>query len=791
MKLKEYDSARRTRGNYKVPRSVQQCIPVEQIYVDGIWKSGDVYSQMWSVSDINYDMMSDKSKEDIQKLYGAVYAGIPSDCWAKFCIISQTMDRQALEQNVLLPFCGQSVEQYRIEYNRLIENRIEAAGSVIQNKYLVVSTNKKSVKEARERLRQIQGHLISALSNLGCTVRQTSNNERLQILHNFFRAGQENQFIFDWDSCTRLGQDFKDYICPDSMIFKRDYIQFNDSYAKVLSVSHYPQKLDDRLISTLLQQVPYAALAIDIVPVKAEDAHREIENARMKVDADKVRFNRKSVDNLDFTATVPYRVQEQTGVVEKYQDDLSNRDQQMFLTLLTIAFFAKTKEELNRQTSAIKTAGSNMNCRFTELHFQQQSAFNTAMPYGLRQIENMRTMVTENVETLVPFTTQEVLVPGGICYGVNAISRNIIVGKRSDLINGNAVVLATSGSGKSAFVKGEILAQFLRFSSARFYILDPENEYAPLVKALGGVVVDISVDSNTYFNPLDFAQDKTNKIHPATAKAEFVLSLCEKIMGKEKMKEGDRSLIDRSLRNIYKPLVQSDYQGQSPTLTDLWQDLKRQRNARAHEIALALEIFAMGSLSVFAQPTNVDMSNRLICFNIQNLGEQLKPVGMLSMLEYINTCVMRNQHKDPSSATWVYFDEIYLLLQEELSAQFLFVSWKRFRKYNAYATGITQNIDDCLSNDTAYAMLANSEFVVMLRQTKDIDHVVELYGLSEPQKNYLKLAHPGQGILKMGNSLIPFVNDYPKDSCIYQLITTKPGEMLQAKTGKPAQPPEF
>ena len=255
------------------------------------------------------------------------------------------------------------------------------------------------------------------------------------------------------------------------------------------------------------------------------------------------------------------------------------------------------------------------------------------------------------------------------------------------------------------------------------------------------------------------------------------MSLCEQIMGKEHILAGDKSLIDDALENIYKPLMESHYTAPCPTIKDLWMALNNQRDKRSKEIALALRIFATGSMQAFAQPTNVDMSNRLICFNIQSLGEQLKPVAMLSMLEYINTAVMSNERNDPKAATWVYFDEIYLLLRDSLSANFLYTSWKRFRKYNAYATGITQNVQDCLTNDTAYAMLANSEFVVMLRQTKDIDSVVELYGLSEPQRKYLLLAQPGEGIIKMGNSLIPFNNPQPKDTKTYKLLTTKPGEM--------------
>lgn len=779
MKLNEYDSCRRSYGSSRIPKSVQQSVPIDAIYPDNIWRSGDVYSRMWSVSDINYAMLSDARKKELQTLYGVVYAGIPADCWAKFCVVSQGINEAEFRRDILLPLTGDSCDVYREEYNGLVTGHAHSTGNVREQRFLMISTNKRHIREARERLLHAQGHLVSALSALGCTVREADNKERLRILHGFFRPGEEQCFTFDLDNCRKLGHDFRDAVCPDSLNFKPDHIEIDRRFAKALSLTAYPQRLDDSLIPSLLRQAPTMAVSIDIVPVETEDAYREIENARMKVDADKVRFNRKSVDNLDFTSNVPHRTQAQGENVEKWQHDLSDRDQQMFLTLVTAVCFADSAEELARQTDAIKTQAANLNCRFTELRFQQENAFNTAMPYGLRRIENMRTMVTENVGALIPYNTQEMLVPGGIYYGVNAVSGNLIVGSRAALVNGNGMIVATSGGGKSLFAKAEILLRFLRYPQSRYILVDPENEYGAEVRALNGAVVDIAVDSSTYFNPLDFVYDPETQIPPHTAKAEFVLSLCEQIMGKEHLQPGDKSLIDRSLKNIYRSLIRRHYKGACPTLTDLWKDLNAQENERAKEIALALEIFANGSLNMFAQQTNVDMSNRLICFNIQSLGDQLKPVAMLSMLEFINTRVMQGNRNDPDAATWVYFDEIYLLLRDELSAHFLYTSWKRFRKYNAYATGITQNIQDCLVNETAYAMLANSEFVVMLRQTKDIESVAQLYNLSEPQKNYLLLARPGQGILKMGNSLIPFVSDYPKNTKTYRLLTTKPGEVTE------------
>ena len=783
MKLNEYASTRKTRGHFYIPRSVQQSIPVDEIFADGIWRSGEVFSQMWRISDINFSMLSDSNKRILQSQYGVVYAGIPSDCWAKFCITSQHMDEKSFRKSILYQPEHDGHDDLRQEKNDHLIACASDVGNVIQQKFLIISTVKRNVREARDRLRQIQGHLISSLSALGCTVTNVTCNERLEILHNFFRIGEEGHFQFDLSECQRLGNDFKSAVCPDTLNFKRSHIEIDGRFAKCMSISHFPQQLNDRFITTLLQQVPYIILSIDVVPVEPEDAMQALEEVRMAVDAEKARFNRRAVDKLDFTASIPPRTLAQEETMKRYYADITEDDQQMMLSMLSVAYFADSLEDLALETDALKTTAVNYNCRFTELFFQQEDAFNTAMPYGLRRLENVHTMVTKNVTALVPFNTQEVLIPGGIYYGVNDMAGNLIVGLRTELMNGNAMILATSGSGKSMFTKQEIMELFLRFPKARFYLVDPENEYRPLVEELGGIVVDISVESRTYLNPLEYKPEPGSDTLPNEAKVEFILSLCEQIMGKNNGYIGDKSIIDNSLRNIYAPYVKANYKGDCPTLHDLWKDLKEQPLERAKEIALALEVYVNGSLSMFAKPTNVDMTNRLICFNIQSLGGQLKAVAMLYMLEFINTRVMTTERSSSACATWVYFDEIYLLLQNELSAQFLFTSWKRFRKYNAFATGITQNIEDCLSNSTAYAMLANSEFVCMLRQTKDIDHVVELYGLSDIQRNYLLKARPGQGILKMGNALIPFVNDYPKNTKSYRLLTTKPGELENKSEG--------
>ena len=691
MRLSEYASTQRTYGSRKVPRSVQQSIPIDQIYEDGTWRCGNVYSQMWSMPDINFTMSDEDNKAKILNLLGKVYMGVPSDCWLKICIVSQRMDEKSFRENVLLHRNLDGLDKWRVERNRRIRQCVQDAGNVVQHKYLILSTNKQNVTDARSRLRQVQGNLLAELSNLGCTIKPMTNNERLEVLHNFFRRGEEGRFQFSFDDYGKLGNDFRNTIAPDAMRFTTQHAEIDDGFAKAMTIAQYPQQLSDNFVATLLQQVPYIVLSIDITPVETEDAMREIEASQMKIDSEKYRANRRNVENLDFMATISPRNQQQEKYTAEIRNAICEGDQQVFMVLLSVAYFADTPDELRQETDALQSAAANFNCRFTEMRFQQENCFNTAMPYGLRRVESSHMMLTRSVTALVPFVAQEVQSPQGIFYGRNAITGNLIVGDRTKLINGNAMVIATSGSGKSMSVKMEIIMEFLRWPNARFILVDPENEYELLVKALGGEAIKVSVDSRTHFNPLDYHYDPKTDVPPDVAKIEFVLSMLDKLIGENgHLQPEDRSLIAASLKNIYKPLIASGYTAPCPTLGDLYRDLNKSNLRRAKQLALMLDVFANGSLQAFSHTTNVDMNNRLICFNIQSLGDQLRPIAMMSLLEFINMQVMTNRRKDATAATWIYFDEIHVLLKDPMSSNFLYSSWKRFRKYNAYATGISQ-----------------------------------------------------------------------------------------------------
>ena len=639
MRLSEYASTQRTYGSRKVPRSVQQSIPIDQIYEDGTWRCGNVYSQMWSMPDINFTMSDEDNKAKILNLLGKVYMGVPSDCWLKICIVSQRMDEKSFRENVLLHRNLDGLDKWRVERNRRIRQCVQDAGNVVQHKYLILSTNKQNVTDASSRLRQVQGNLLAELSNLGCTIKPMTNNERLEVLHNFFRRGEEGRFQFSFDDYGKLGNDFRNTIAPDAMRCTTQYAKIDDGFAKAMTIAQYPQQLSDNFVATLLQQVPYIVLSIDITPVETEDAMREIEASQMKIDSEKYRANRRNVENLDFMATISPRNQQQGKYTAAIRNAINEEDQQVFMVLLSVAYFADTLEEIKQETDALQSAAANFNCRFTEMRFQQENCFNTAMPYGLRRVESSHMMLTRSVTALVPFVAQEVQSPQGIFYGRNAITGNLIVGDRTKLINGNAMVIATSGSGKSMSVKMEIIMEFLRWPNARFILVDPENEYELLVKALGGEAIKVSVDSRTHFNPLDYHYDPKTDVPPDVAKIEFVLSMLDKLIGENgHLQPEDRSLIAASLKNIYKPLIASGYTAPCPTLGDLYRDLNKSNLRRAKQLALMLDVFANGSLQAFSHTTNVDMNNRLICFNIQSLGDQLRPIAMMSLLEFINMC---------------------------------------------------------------------------------------------------------------------------------------------------------
>jgi type IV secretory pathway VirB4 component len=455
-------------------------------------------------------------------------------------------------------------------------------------------------------------------------------------------------------------------------------------------------------------------------------------------------------------------------------DDLTTRDQRMMCATVTLVHVADSKEQLDSDTEALLTTARRHLCQLAVLKFQQMDGLNTVLPIGCRKINVLRTLTTESLAVFMPFKVQEISHANGIYYGQNAISNNMIIANRRNLLNGNSFVLGVSGSGKSFTAKSEI-ANLMLDGEADIIIIDPEREYAPLVKALGGEIIDISATSRHHINAMDINREYGFGEDPVINKSEFILSLCEQLIGNRALGAKEKSLIDRCTSIVYRNYKKRGYTGTVPTLKEFRAELLKQEEPEAQDIALAIELFTDGSLDTFAKRTNVNVNNRLICYDILDLGKQLQPIGMLVVLDSILNRITANREKGKN--TFIFIDEIYLLFQHEYSANFLFTLWKRVRKYGAFCTGITQNVDDLLQSHTARTMLANSEFIIMLNQgSTDHEELAKLLQISDDQMKHITNVDSGHGLVKVGSDLVPFERKFPKDTKLYKLMTTKIGE---------------
>ena len=501
---------------------------------------------------------------------------------------------------------------------------------------------------------------------------------------------------------------------------------------------------------------------------------REAESRLLGVETNATNWQRRQNANNNFSAQLPYDIEQQRKEMKEFLDDLTTRDQRMMFAVLTMVHTADTKEQLDNDTEALLTTARKHLCQFGILKFQQLDGLNTAMPFGVRKIESFRTLTTESLAVFIPFRVQDICHTNGVYYGQNVISKNMIIADRRQLLNGNEFILGVSGGGKSFTAKNEIINQMLSGDSD-ILLIDPEREYTPLVRALGGEIINISATSPTHINAMDMNREYGDGANPVILKSEFIMSLCEQLIGGNNLGAVQKSIIDRCTANVYRTYQQNNYTGEVPTLQDFRAELLKQSEPEAQEIALAIELFTNGSLNTFAKKTNVDTDNRLICYDILDLGKQLMPIGMLVVLDSILNRITQNRAKGKN--TFIFIDEIYLLFQHEYSANFLFTLWKRVRKYGAYATGITQNVDDLLQSHTARTMLANSEFIVMLNQAStDRLELAKLLNISDTQLSYITNVDAGHGLIKVGSSLVPFANKFPKNTKLYKLMTTKPGE---------------
>ena len=765
---------RQDRESYRVPRRVQDMIPIWRIWSDGIFLVGNRYAKTFKFTDINYMVASESSQRKMFLSYAALVNSLDCGATTKITINNRHLNRKNFEKAVLMNMEWDGLDHFREEYNAVIMDKATAGNGIIQEKYVTVSVCKKSISEARAYFTRVGAELSAKFAALGSRTTELDATERLRILHDFYRNGEEVNFRFDIQDMMRKGHDFRDYICPDSIEKHSDYLMLGKKYARVIYLKDYASFISDKFVTKLTDQSRSMMLSIDIVPVATDEAVREVERKMLGVETNITNWQRRQNANNNFSAMVPYDMELQRKETKEYMDDLTGRDQRMMLAVLTLIHLADTKEQLNADTDALLKVGADHVCQMAVLRYQQLDGMNTALPIGTRKIDTFRTLTTESLAAFMPFKVQEIQEPGGIYIGENAVSHNLILCNMNNLLNQSMMLLGIPGSGKSFFAKLLIIATALS-TQDDIIILDPEGEYSPLVKALGGSVIRFAVGGTDWLNAMDM-ENGYGEGSPIAFKSQFIMSLLKQV-DSDGIGPHQKSIIDRCVAQVCKEKKQSNI---VPTLCTIRERLLEQPEPEARGLALTMELYTSGSLDIFAHETNVDTQNRITSHDIHALSEDLKQPGFVTITDAMLNRVNRNWAQ--GRKTHVFIDEFHIAYENEYSGNFFTSAWRQFRKRNAAPCAITQNVEYLLDSIQASTMLSNSEFIVMLNQAEsDQERLSRLLNISPEQMSYVNGAEAGCGLMRYGNALVPFVNRFPVDTELYKLITTKPGEGLFAK----------
>ena len=760
---------------FTIPKSVQDAIPIQRIWPDGIFQVGSRFSKTFSFTDINYSIASKDDKTAMFLDYSELLNALDSGASAKITIHNRRIDKAQFEKSLLLPMREDGLDHFRREYNEMLLSKVTGTNnSVVQDRYITITVAKRNIDEARTYFSRVGTDLINHLSQLSSVGRELDAAARLQLFRDFFKGSEPAAFAFDLRERMKKGHSFKDWLCPDSMEFQKDHFRIDERWGRVLYLQDYATYIKDSMIAELCDMDRSLMLSIDVLPVPTDEAVREIQNKLLGVETNAANWQRKQNAANNFSAVLPYDMEQQRKETKEMLDDLTTRDQRMMFGLVTLVHLADSKEQLDSDTETLYSTARKHLCQLSTLRWQQKDGLDTVLPYGLRKIQALRTLTTESTAVLIPFRAQEIMQPNGLYYGQNAVSKNMIVADRRLLLNGNSFRLGVSGSGKSMSAKEEIV-QIALSTEDDILILDPESEFGYLTEALGGEVIRISATSDTHINALDMDRAYGDERNPIVSKSEFVLSLFEQLIGDGMVTAKEKSILGRCTEQVYLPYIRNGYKGTPPTLQDFYRLLQMQPEPEAQGLALSSELFITGTLNTFARHTNVDTQARIIAYDIRELGEQLMPLGMLVTLDAIYNRVIQNWKK--GRRTWIFCDEFYILFRYEYSANFFYKLWKRIRKYNGLVTGLTQNVDELLRSDTARLMLANSEFLVMLNQSAtDREELAKLLNISDNQLGYVTNVPAGCGLIRCAGNIVPFTNSFPKDTKLYKLMSTNPSE---------------
>lgn len=764
----------------RIPRTAQQSIPYREVCRDGICQVNDrLYTKTLSFDDINYQLAQNDDKNQIFEEYCDFLNYFDSSIHVQFSFVNRRGNLLDFQQSIDIPPQGDDYDDIRKEYADMLKNQLAKGNNgLVKKKYITFGIEADSLKAARPRLERIEADVLTNFKVMGVTARSLTGYERLEVLHDTFHPDGQEKLSFAWDMIWKTGLTTKDFIAPISFDFRdKRTFRIGETWGAASFIQILAPELTDRMLADLLDMETPLTVNLHIQSIDQSDAIKRIKHKLSDLEKMRIEEQKKAVRAGYDMDVLPPDLVTYGKEAQSLLEDLQSRNERMFLVTILVVNTAKTRRALGNNIFQVAGIAQKYNCALKRLDFQQEQGLMSSVPIGINQIEIQRGLTTSSTAIFVPFTTQELFQRGeALYYGLNALSNNLIMADRKQLKNPNGLFLGTPGSGKSFAAKREIVNAFL-ITDDDIIVTDPENEYAALVRRLGGQVVLLSPVSTQYINPLDVNLDYSDDENPLSLKSDFILSFCELIIGgKTGLEPIEKTVIDRCVRLVYRDYLSDPRPENMPILQDLYELLKQQPESEAKRIATALEIYVTGSLNVFNHRTNVNLSNRLVCYDIKELGKQLKKLGMLILEDHVWNRVTVN--RAARKTTWYYCDEFHLLLKEEQTAAYSVEIWKRFRKWGGIPTGMTQNVKDLLASREIENIFENSDFILMLNQAAgDRQILAKQLGISQHQLSYVTHSNAGEGLLFYGNTILPFVDHFPRETELYKIMTTKPDEM--------------
>ena len=774
---------KKVQKNDDAPGTAQESITFERMFQDGICRvEANYYTKTIQFQDINYQLAQQEDKTEIFEEWCSFLNFFDSSVHFQLSFTNLATDVSDFEKKIRIAHKNDGFDDVRDEYSEILLHQMEAGNNgLTKTKYLTFGIHAESRKIAKPRLIHIETDILNNFKRLGVQAKVLTGTERLEVMYRQFHIGDEAKFRFDWKLLPGSGLSVKDFIAPSSFAFPTGrYFQMGEMYGCMSFLSIDASDISDRLLADFLSMESSQIVTMHLQSVDQNAAIKTVKHTITELDRSKIEEQKKAVRAGYDMDIIPSDLATYGSDAKALLKELQSQNERMFLMTFLVMNTGKTKQELENNVFQAASIAQKHNCNLIRLDYQQEQGLMSMLPLAHNLIEIERGMTTSSTAIFVPFTTQELFQngPGALYYGLNALSNNMIMVDRKKLKNPNALILGTPGSGKSFSAKREITNCFL-VTDDDIIISDPESEYSPLVERLDGQVIKISPTSDQFINPMDINMNYSDEDNPVALKADFILSLCELIVGsKDGLKPVEKTVIDRCIHQIYQRYFENPGPENMPVLGDLYQELIKQEEPEARHVATALEIYVTGSLNVFDHRTNVELTNRLVCYDIKDLGKQLKKIGMLVVQDQVWGRVTENRSQGRS--TRYYMDEMHLLLREEQTAAYTVEIWKRFRKWGGIPTGITQNVKDLLASKEVENIFENSDFIYMLNQAVgDRQILAKQLNISPHQLSYVTHSGEGEGLLFYGNVILPFVDRFPANTELYRIMTTRLSEVAE------------